>query len=220
MCSPRRMTFILEVLRLSKVLVLVGTRKGAFLFHSDRERRTWHMEGPVLPGMQVNHMAYDSRDGSVYAAANSYFYGPTVHKSTDLGKTWTHSSEELKYGPDDKEKVKAVWHVAPGPASEPGVVYAGVEHSGLFRSEDGGRTWAEVASLRQHPTHEQWFPGGGGKCLHTIELDMHTPGRMYIGASTGGIYRSPDRGATWEPVNKGIRAGFMPEGQQYPEAGQ
>ena len=41
-----------------------------------------------------------------------------------------------------------------------------------------------------------------------------------MAASTGGIYRSPDRGETWAPINQGIRAAFLPEGEQYPAAGQ
>ena len=201
-------------------LALVGTAKGGFLLRSDRARQRWELEGPLLAGMEVNHMVFDRRDGTIYAAVNSYQYGATVHRSTDMGKSWSHSSEGLRYAADDQEKVKRVWHVEPGPASEPGVVYAGVEDSGLFRSEDGGQTWRELSALRQHPTHAQWFPGNGGKCLHSIALDPNHPGRLYIAASTGGIYRSDDNGESWRPINKGIRAPFMPEGQQYPEAGQ
>ncbi len=203
-----------------QALALVGTRKGAFVLRSGRDRRRWELEGPMLAGMEINHLIYDGRDGSLYAAANSYQYGATVHRSTDMGRTWTHSSEGLRYAADDKEKVKRVWHVEPGPAGEPGVVYAGVEDSGLFRSEDYGQTWQELKALREHPTHEKWHPGNGGKCLHTIQLDPADPGRIYIAASTGGIYRSDDRGAHWQPINQGITAGFMPEGQQTPDAGQ
>ncbi len=74
------------------------------------------------------------------------------------------------------------------------MVYAGVEASGLFRSTDGGDTWTEVKSLREHPTHETWEPGYGGKCLHTIAPDPFEPQRLYIACSARGIYRSDDQG--------------------------
>ncbi len=43
---------------------------------------------------------------------------------------------------------------------------------------------------------------------------------MTVAISTGGVYQTNDGGASWEPRNQGIRAEFLPEGQQYPEFGQ
>lgn len=73
------------------ILALVGTRKGLFLVEGDADRRVWEAEGPLLDGWGVYHATVDSRDGTVYAAANHYVYGPTVQRSTDAGRTWTRS---------------------------------------------------------------------------------------------------------------------------------
>ncbi len=113
-----------------------------------------------------------------------------------------------------------LWLLAVGDEHGPGTIYASVGASGLFRSLDGGDSWAEVAAPRRHPTHEVWDAGFGGKCRHIIVVDPNDANHMYIAVSTGGIYRSGDRGETWGPVNRGIRADFVPEGQQYPAAGQ
>ncbi|MFQ5893932.1 MAG: WD40/YVTN/BNR-like repeat-containing protein, partial [Nitrospinota bacterium] len=113
-------------------------------------------------------MAYDPRDGgSVFAAVNSIIWGPEIHRSTDLGKTWRSSSQGPRFARGDLT-VKRVWHVEPGRPGEAGTVFAGVEPAALFKSEDGGDTWTEVTGLTGHPTREKWQPGLGGLCLHSI----------------------------------------------------
>lgn len=196
--------------------LLVGTAKGLFRFHS-RDRRRWESLGPVQVGTPVYTSAYSPDDGTLYAAVNSEFYGPSIRRSRDWGETWDTGGVGLQYGAEDPEKVTRVWSISP---VGDGLVYAGVEASGLFRSTDGGDTWSEVTALRQHPTHETWEPGYGGKCLHTIAVDPFHSERIYIACSAGGIYRSDDAGQRWMPINQGIRADFLPEDQRYPVSGQ
>lgn len=190
-------------------LVMVGTRKGAFLLQSD-DRRRWQARGPMLQGWAVLHMAYDGRDGTLYAAGASNHFGPAVAISRDLGETWSYSSKGLAYA--DGGKVIKVWHVEPGRRS--GHVYIGVEEAGLFESHDGGESFAEVAGLRRTPTRHLWEPGNGGLCLHSICLDPANPNRMWIGISAAGTYRTDDGGETWRPFNKDVQADFLPAGQE------
>lgn len=198
------------------VYLLIGTAKGLFRFKSTN-RRDWEVLEPVLQGDSIYTSAYNPETGTVYAGVNSEFYGPSIRRSTDWGATWDTGGTGLEYAADDAERVTRVWSIRPAAG---GIIYAGVEASGLFRSTDGGDTWAEVRSLRQHPTHETWQPGYGGKCLHTIATDAFNPERLYIACSAGGIYRSDDAGDSWNPINQGIRAEFLPDDQQYPESGQ
>lgn len=202
----------------SETVLLVGTLKGLFRFRSD-DRIAWRREAIDFLGVGVHASAFDRTSGILYAAANNEFYGPGVQRSRDGGRTWEAGGTPA-YAADDAEQVKRIWSLLPAPSHGEGTVYAGVEHSGLFRSEDHGTTWSEVSSLRGHPTHDTWHPGNGGKCLHTLSLDPFQPDRMYVAASTGGVYRTDDRGKSWRPANHGIGADFMPEPQQYPESGQ
>ena len=112
------------------VLVLVGTQSGLYLFASDAERSAWTRTGPYLAPCDVSHAAYDRRDGSIWAAANGD--GGRVYRSPDRGRTW-----QAMGGPLPSEKV---WHVEPGRAGEPGVVYAGVMPAALYRSSDRGES--------------------------------------------------------------------------------
>ncbi len=200
----------------TRVLVLVGTKKGAFILESDGDRRSWQLRGPFCEAWPINHAVAGPADGAIYAGGGNEWFGPAVWKSTDLGATWTHSSDGLAYAAGETP-IKAVWSLAP--AAEGGL-YAGVEPAGLFRSDDGGWSWQHVSGLRDHPSRADWQPGGGGLILHSIVPHPRDPRRIWVGISAGGVFHTADGGETWEPRNRGTRADFLPEGQNYPEHGQ
>jgi photosystem II stability/assembly factor-like uncharacterized protein len=189
-----------------RILLLVGTRKGAFILESGPDRRTWSVRGPSCEGWPINDISRDPASGTLYAGGSSPWYGPTVFRSDDLGVTWQQSSEGLTYG-DDGPPVKIVWNVTAAHRS----VWAGVDPAGLFRSDDGGRTWAHVRGLTDHPTRPTWQPGNGGLILHTIVPHPTDPGRMWVGISAVGTFETRDAGATWETRNAGVRADFLPD---------
>jgi photosystem II stability/assembly factor-like uncharacterized protein len=192
------------------VLLPVGTRKGLFLLRGDGNER-WEVEGPLLPGWAVYHALIDPRSNTLYAATNNFLYGATVHRSNDLGKTWERA-EELGLPEESELKLAAAWHVEPGRDSE---LWLGGDPGVLFRSDDGGATWAVNRGLLEHPTRENWQPGAGGMCCHSIQL---VNGTMYVAISAAGAFRSDDGGETWTPINKDVAADFHPD--KYPEVGQ
>ena len=203
------------------VLLLVGTMKGAFLFHSDSERREWRMDGPHFRGQSIYAMAFDQRGGRrrVLASGQSMHWGSQVQSSDDFGATWSEPDRQNVRFPEDSGLALAnIWQIRPGRASEPDVVYAGVEPAALFRSADAGETWSPVEGLLNHEHRPQWQPGGGGLCLHTIVLDPADDQRMAIAISTGGVYRTDDGGRSWRARNHGVRAEFLPD--KHPEFGQ
>ena len=74
--------------------LLVGTRKGAFVFRGDKTRKTWKLEGPYYLGNIVNHLVADPRDGrTILMAAKTGHLGPTVFRSQDGGRTWAEGVE-------------------------------------------------------------------------------------------------------------------------------
>ena len=80
--------------------------------------------------------------------------------------------------------------------TDPDSIYAGVEDAAMFRSGDGGKSWTELAGLRNHGTGSAWQPGAGGLCLHTILIDPANPQRMFIAISAAGAFRTEDGGQT------------------------
>lgn len=200
---------------MTKVLIVVGTKKGTFLLRSDAARRDWTVSGPFCATWPIQHAIADAKTGTIYAGGGDAWFGPAVWKSTDLGETWTHSSDGLAYA-EGEEPIKAVWSLEPGDDA----LYAGVEPAGLFKSTDGGETWVHVPGLRDHPSRPDWNPGGAGLILHHIVSYPGDPRRIWVGISAAGVFYSADGGATWEPRNRGTRADFNPEDQRYPEVGQ
>jgi photosystem II stability/assembly factor-like uncharacterized protein len=196
----------------TRVLVLLGTPKGAFILEGGPARDAWRIRGPLCEGWPVHDISAD-RDGTLYAAAGSPWFGPAVFRSDDLGVTWTHSSEGLTYG-DAGPAVKTVWNVTAGLDG----IYAGVEPAGLFRSTDRGQTWEHVRGLTEHPSRPDWMPGAGGLILHTIVPHPADPSRMWVGISAVGVFETRDGGATWITRNTGVRAEFNPE-NRFPEVG-
>lgn len=199
-----------------KMVLLVGTRKGAFVFTSDKGRKEWKLSGPHVKGNEVYHMAYDGSSGSILASLSSGHWGPTIAKSKDLGSNWKVSKTPPRFPKGSGLSVARVWHIRPG--SEDGVVYAGVEPACLFRSEDGGETWKVNRALMKHPTRKKWQPGGGGLCLHTILPDAKNAKKMHIAISAVGTMFTKDDGESWEFQNKRVLVGYSP--QKYPTFGQ
>lgn len=201
------------------VLVLVGTRKGAFIFSADAQRTSWEMSEPHWAGSDIFHAVYDGRgDGRLWVARTDPVFGSEIHWSDDLGANWQSSQVGPNIVSDASIKVNSFWQLTPGRDDEPEVVYLGAEPATLFRSADAGETWAEVEGITLHPTRDRWEAGFGGMCLHSIVLDPNSKERMKVGVSAAGVFGTEDGGKTWKPLNRGVRADFMPE--PFPEVGQ
>jgi photosystem II stability/assembly factor-like uncharacterized protein len=198
-----------------KVLLLLGTKKGAFLLESDAERRAWRLRGPCCETWPMNHVIADRSTGVIYGGGGNEWFGPAVWKSSDLGATWTHSSQGLAYAAGE-QPIKSVWSLAAGH----GRLYAGVEPAGLFVSDDGGLSWEHIAGLRDHPSRPGWQPGGGGLILHSLVLHPQDERQIWVGISAAGVFHTADGGDTWEARNRGTRCDYLPEGQKYPDVGQ
>jgi photosystem II stability/assembly factor-like uncharacterized protein len=208
---------------MTNVVLVVGTRKGLFLLRSDAQRDAWQVAGPFLNGIEVHHAAIDRRDAKLYATANNPWFGNNVAASPDLGKTWREGQYAPKFPEDAGRSVERLWRLEPGRDSQPGVLFCGVDPGCLFRSDDGGVTWVEETALNNHPTRDKWSPGAGGLIVHSIVLDPVDANRMWVAISAAGVFRTQDRGASWQPVNtslKNIAAKYDPNADTYPEAGQ
>ena len=206
---------------MSGVRVLVGTRKGAFILTSDEARQEWDVCGPHFAGWEIYHLKGSPLNPDrIYASQSNGWFGQTMQRSDDGGKTWEPVGNDFSYegdpgthqfwdGTQKPWKFTRIWHLEPS-LTDPDVVYAGAEDAALFRSDDAGQTWKELAGLRDASGH-LWQPGAGGMCLHTILLDPANADRIYVAISAAGAFRTDDGGTTWQPINKGLASGEIPE---------
>ena len=209
---------------MSSVRVLVGTRKGAFILEADGKRHDWTVNGPHFGGWEIYHLKGSPVDQNrIYASQSSSWFGQVVQRSDDGGKTWEPVDNRFIYngatgthrwydGTPHPWEFARVWHFEPS-LDDADVVYAGVEDAALFRSDDGGRSWRELAGLRQHRSADSWQPGAGGMCLHTIIVDPKNHNRIFTAISAAGAFRSEDTGATWRPINHGLRSEGIPQAE-------
>jgi hypothetical protein len=218
---------------MSRVRVLVGTRKGAFILTSNEKRKRWKISGPHFAGWEIYHVKGSPADPDrLYASQSNGWFGQIIQRSSDGGQTWETPGGGPEQGPDGMPRgesnkfvyegdpgthqfydgtqrpweFKRVWYLDPS-LTDPDTVYAGVEDAALFRSSDGGRSWHELAGLREVKGH-LWQPGAGGMCLHTIVQVPGNPNRIYVAISAAGAFRTDDGGETWRPINRGLKSPY------------
>ena len=220
---------------MSKVRVLVGTKKGAFILTADGARKNWQITGPHFAGWEIYHLKGSTLDPNrLYASQSSGWFGQIIQRSDDGGKTWNPpgtkpedlmgsdgmpngKSNEFRYegtvgthkwydGTQHPWEFKRIWHLEPS-LTDPDLVYAGAEDAALFHSRDGGKSWQEFAGLRG-TKGALWQPGAGGMAVHTIIIDPQNPRRIYVAISAAGAFRTDDGGLTWKPINRGLKSQY------------
>jgi photosystem II stability/assembly factor-like uncharacterized protein len=207
---------------MSRVRVLVGTRKGAFILEADGARARWDVRGPLFGGWEMYHLKGSPAEPQrIWASQTSGWFGQVVQRSDDGGGTWEPVGNRFAYegtpgthlwydGTPHPWEFARVWHLEPS-ADDADTVLAGVEDAALFRSTDGGATWRELPGLRCHESASRWAPGAGGMCLHTILVDPSDRRRLVVAISSAGAFRSDDAGDTWRPINHGLVSEGIPD---------
>ncbi len=202
-----------------KLVLLIGTVKGVFLYHSDERREKWKLTGPHLGGWEIFSLCGDSRHGRILAGTLSFEHGSTIRTTKNLGKTWSGVKLDPKFPEGSTAKLKHIWQIVPGHPSQPGTWYAGVDDAALFVSRDDGDTWTELTGLTSHPTRPRWMPGFGGLCLHSIVVDPANAQRLWVGISAVGVFRTDDGGESWKLCNDGLH-NVAPEFIKDPDLGR
>jgi hypothetical protein len=199
--------------------LFVSTRKG--LFRLGRSGDQWTIDQVDFLGDNVTITLTDRRDGRTYAALDHGHFGVKLHRSTASGweeiatPTYPPKPEGLEdndmWGNPRVWSTARIWALQPGGPDEPGVLWCGTMPGGLFRSSDHGASWTMIRSLWDHPKRRQWNGAGfDAPGIHSILVDPRNPQHVSIAVSTGGIWFTPDAGASWEQRGEGMRADHVP----------
>jgi photosystem II stability/assembly factor-like uncharacterized protein len=163
---------------MSKVRVLVGTRKGAFILSSDGKREKWEVSGPHFAGWEIYHLkGSPANPDRLYASQCSGWFGQIIQRSDDGGKTW-HQPGSAK-------------NEAPAPGAPP----AGVSNMFVYDSSE--------QSGKPLTTH-QWYDGTQHpwefKRVWHLEPSLTEPDTVYAGIEDAALFRSTDGGQTWKEL--------------------
>src|SRR3989442_124235 len=162
--------------RMSGVRVLVGTRKGAFILTADGKRERWNVSGPHFAGWEIYHVKGSLADPNrLYASQSSGWFGQVIQRSCDGGKTWETPGGGMGKTPDGMptgESNKFVYDATPetGKPLTTHQWYDGTQHPWEFK-----RVWHLEPSLTDADT-------------------------AYAGVEDAGLFRTTDRGKTWQEL--------------------
>jgi hypothetical protein len=162
---------------MSKVRVLVGTRKGAFVLTADGRRDKWDVSGPHFAGWEIYHLKGSPADPNrLYASQTSGWFGQLLQRSDDGGKTWHQPGTPPGEPP------------APGPPTA-------ASNKFVYDTTD--------ATGKPLTTH-QWYDGTQHpwefKRVWHLEPSLTDPNTVYAGVEDAAIFRSTDGGENWKEL--------------------
>jgi hypothetical protein len=164
---------------MSRVRVLVGTKKGAFILESDGKRERWDVSGPHFGGWEMYHLKGSPADPNrIYASQTSGWFGQIIQRSDDGGKTW---------------------HQPGTPPGEPMT-----DASGFPRGESNKFVYDASPETGKPLTTHQWYDGTPRpwefKRVWHLEPSLSDPNVVYAGVEDAALFRSGDGGVTWHEL--------------------
>jgi photosystem II stability/assembly factor-like uncharacterized protein len=166
--------------------VLVGTKEGVAIIA--REGSGWKLAHRALTDKHISAIIIEPESGLTFAGA---FHG-SIHASPDGGRTWEPRANGLSEA--------NVYSLASARINGHTRLFAGTEPAHLFISDDLGRHWSEIPSLRSVPSVPKWsFPAPPhiGHVKH-INFEPQNPTTMYASVEVGGLLKSTDAGEHWQ----------------------
>jgi photosystem II stability/assembly factor-like uncharacterized protein len=162
---------------------------GDAIARLDEAGGDWTVE-LFLSGCRAQCLAVDPTNGdTAYAGLRE----GGVRRTTDAGRSWD----------DCKLPEPGVFSLAVSAAG--GALYAGTEPSRLFRSDDQGASWRELAGLLELPSRPTWSfpPRPWTSHVRWIAPSPHEAELILVGIELGGLMRSTDGGENWHDHRPG-----------------
>jgi hypothetical protein len=190
----------------------VGTRKG--LFELAPQRGGWDIAGAHFLGDPVTAVLRDGE--ALYAALDLGHFGAKLWCRDDGGAWRELPAPAFPPKPESTGNdphpwsLGTIWTLETG--GVPGRLWGGTMPGGLFRSDDGGRSWALNEALWHMPARRQWqgVAGGAQPGINSVLVDPRDPDDIRIGVSTAGLWASRDGGRSWRIINRGMYAEYLP----------
>ena len=167
---------------MSKVRVLVGTKKGAFILSADGKREKWEVSGPHFAGWEIYHLKGSPVDPNrIYCSQTSGWFGQIIQRSDDGGKTWFQPG------------------TPPGETKTPDGSPKG--ESNKFKYDVSKETGAPLTTHQFYDgTQHPWE----FKRVWHLEPSYTDPNLVYAGVEDAALFKSTDGGKNWNELS-GLR---------------
>ncbi len=172
-----------------KVTAFAATMQAVWFSHDLGE--TWNR--PTTPTGGFYNEARCWTVSSHKDAPGQYLAG------TDQGLyRWTHEQQRWNYIPSPMDDLH-ILQIAQSP-SDPDFIVCGTRPAEIFISEDGGEMWRRSAL---NAATECWWINTAR--VTSIQFDPADADTIWITIEIDGVFRSKDRGRTWERLTNGLR---------------
>lgn len=192
----------------------VSTRKGLFVY--ERHGGDWKIARSAFVGDPVTLTMVDRRNGRQYAALDLGHFGVKLRRAEADSNDWVDIAVPTypKSDEPDAPALKLIWSLEASNFDRPNELWAGTLPGGLFKSTDGGDSWALITSLWEREERTQWFGGGYDvPGIHSILIHPDRSDEICLGISCGGVWKTLDGGGSWALLGDGLRAAYMPPDQ-------
>jgi photosystem II stability/assembly factor-like uncharacterized protein len=190
---------------MSSVRVLVGTRKGAFIFSADGKRKDWAVEGPLFAGWEIFHMKGSPVDPDrIYASQCSDWFGQVIQRSSDGGKTWEQPGTPVGEEPSAENKEPSAGG-EPSAEQEPSADNKEPSPEGPPTIGESNKFAYDTSAETGKPlTTHQWYDGTQHpwefKRVWHLEPSLTDADEVYAGVEDAALFRSGDGAESWQEV--------------------
>ncbi len=171
--------------------VLIATANGIVSLTRPAANGTWSESRRMLEGKHIASIAIDPASGEIFAGAHN----GGLWASDNGGQSWERRDSGIA-----SDNIYGLNCVQVGGELR---LYAGTEPAHLYVSNDRGRSWTELPTLRDVPSVSKWtFPGAPHEAhVKNIVFDPRDPDTIYAGVEVGGAFKSTDGGKTWTELS-------------------
>jgi len=169
--------------------LVAATLEGVVTLERDAPGNPWRSTARSLVERHVGSLVYEPQSGKLFAGAHAN--GGMWVSDDGAGEGWRAINKGL-----DRPHI---YSLAARHVGDQVTLFAGTSPAGLYRSDDLGESWSEIASILAVPDTDKWTFPPPPHIPHVKNIVPHPeqPETLFVLVEQGALLKSTDDGATW-----------------------